>query len=896
MRLISGPAGSGKTFFVLEKVREVLRSGRHDFRLLVPTATLAQHLRNQLAREGFVFSANRIVTLHGFVDEWVAELPQVPPAVLALIVERSAERVNRPEFTRVANLPGFCRSLGRTIDELSSAGCDSERLARSLPTAPLAAAFLAIYREVDRELARRGLATRALRLERAAEAIRQSGVPGITTIWLDGFHALPDPELRFIAALGRHTDLTITLADQDLTPEVRSMLGAYDFREERAAHPRGAPAMMLMRAPGVEREVEEIARRILEQSAAGRPFREIGIVVRSPEIYAPLLRATFERFGIPARFYFDSKFEEHAVARYLTGLIDAMLAGWDHAQTLAALRLAPAFADSRAMDEFDFAVRERIPGRGLDALQALLRNEEGKPKSEGAERLLHQIGELAAIEEWRSRSLPPGDWAQHLRSLRGFFRPLPFPDRIPHEEALLWRGQAAALDLFDEALDHAAMALDAESPIALPEFWRCAKAAIRLTPLRLRDARRNVVQVLPAYEARQWVLPVVFVCGMVEKQFPRFHQQDPFFPDAARCRLNDAGVRIRTAADFEHEERALFQAAVSRATILTVLSYPEFDVRGESHLPSTFLEDLPLAAEQARPVRPSPRHIAEPAPAPRIRDPRLQQYLLERTASLSPTRLESFLQCPFQHFAGRTLRLVTTPELPKDRLDFLTQGIIVHEVLASWYGEGGDIATLFESVFERVCAEKNIQVDYHTERKRNAMLDDLRAFVLDGQWPRGEFTSRMEEEFAFPLGESVVIKGKIDRIDTAPDGRAYVFDYKYSAKQTTRNRRSDENLLQAPLYLLAAEKHLGVKPAGMFYIGLKAGVEYVGWSDSGLLKSAPLPENWLENAAQRTLQSAAEIRAGRVEPHPANPDRCRYCDFRDVCRVESAAAAEVAVP
>jgi len=53
---------------------------------------------------------------------------------------------------------------------------------------------------------------------------------------------------------------------------------------------------------------------------------------------------------------------------------------------------------------------------------------------------------------------------------------------------------------------------------------------------------------------------VVFVCGMVEKQFPRFHTQDPFFPDAARCRAQRRGIRVRTAAEFEREERALFDS------------------------------------------------------------------------------------------------------------------------------------------------------------------------------------------------------------------------------------------------------------------------------------------------------------------------------------------------
>ena len=165
------------------------------------------------------------------------------------------------------------------------------------------------------------------------------------------------------------------------------------------------------------------------------------------------------------------------------------------------------------------------------------------------------------------------------------------------------RGQAAVLKAFDEALDEASEALEAGRPMALADFWRAVKAVLRLKPLRVADGRRNVVHVLSAPEARQWVLPVVFVCGMVEKQFPQFHRQDPFFPDAARCRLNDAGIRVRTAAEFEREERALFDSAISRATLLALLSYPEFDGRGDRNLPSLFLEELQLVPEEARAVR-----------------------------------------------------------------------------------------------------------------------------------------------------------------------------------------------------------------------------------------------------------------------------------------------------
>src|SRR5262249_40032687 len=161
--------------------------------------------------------------------------------------------------------------------------------------------------------------------------------------------------------------------------------------------------------------------------------------------------------------------------------------------------------------------------------------------------------------------------------LCAFVQPVRPHDAATHEQALEWRSQAAALDAFQEAAREAAAALDSPHPITLERFWGAARSILRVKPLRPTDGRRNVVHVLSAYEARQWALPVVFICGMVEKQFPLLHQQDPFFPDGARSRLHLDGIRVRTAAEFEREERALFESAVTRATLLTTLSYPEFD-------------------------------------------------------------------------------------------------------------------------------------------------------------------------------------------------------------------------------------------------------------------------------------------------------------------------------
>jgi len=807
---------------VVDEFREALRAGDGAVRLLVPTATMAEHLQHRFAREGFVFRPSLIQTLSGFVETITPELRKAPDTVLYLLVEDAVRRVARPEFGRVAGMAGFSASLSRTILEFASAGCDSARLAERLPDAPLASAFLAVYREVDAELERRGLVLRARRLQIAAERIEAGGLPGIARVWLDGFHALPDPELRLIAALRRHAAVTVSTEDAGTR----------------------RPAVAIVRAPNVERECDEIARRIVEQAEAGRPFREIGIIVRPADAYVPILRATLERFGIPARFYFDEDLDRVAEVRHASGAIEAMLGGWDHAATLAALRLAPEFENSRALDTFDHKVREGMPRSGLDGLRALTANE----------RLLALIERVASVEEWRGLTLEPEAWAKRVAAWSG------------HEP-------------FAKALDEAALALEGRGAIGLTEFWRAAKAVVRLTRLHPKNSRRNVVNVLSAPEARQWVLPVVYVCGLVEKQFPQFHRQDPFFPDAARRSLNAVGVRVRTAAQFEEEERALFDTAVSRATLSVVLTYPEFDGRGDRNLPSLFLEAFAIPAVESVTVRPAPRLTLGPAGSGEIRTPRLLEEIGARTARLSPSGLESFLQCPFQYFGGRMLRLKAPPARPEERLDFLTQGNIVHEVLKEWWMDRRDITAAFEDVFARVAAEKGILISYQTERARNQMLDDLRRFAAEAEEAAAEV--HVEKEFAYVL-EGVTISGKIDRIDVR-DGRATVIDYKYSNATNTKAKISNESLLQAPLYLLAAERTFGYRAAGMYYLGLKAGVERADW---------PVAEGWEARAEQRTLAIVAEIRSGRVEVRPTDADKCRFCDVRDVCRVETSALTQ----
>ncbi len=595
------------------------------------------------------------------------------------------------------------------------------------------------------------------------------------------------------------------------------------------------------------------------------------MVVRSPEIYEQVLRATLDRFGIPARFYFDAELDRHALVRYLAGIVDAMLNGWEHAATLAAIRLAPGIA----CDEFDFAVRESLPGAG-SGRPAARRNAGSCYSNCCRSSRSWKHGARFGWLRWSGR--------HGSRDCAGLFAPGWLEPRN-HETAAIGRSQATALDLFAGAMDEAALALG-DRPVSLDEFWRTAKSVLRLTPLRVADSRRNVVHVIDAHEARQWRLPVVFVCGLVEKQFPKFHTQDPFFPEAARAQLKQAGIRLRTAADFEAEERFLFDWAVTRATKSLTLSYPRLDARGQQNLPSLYLEGSAAVRRQVAGLRPRcSERFSERGPsgsgAGALASPDILQTLVLRHQAFRPTALESYLQCPFQFFGRYTLRLRGAPVRPEERLDFLMQGNIVHDVLADLHREARPLEETFDRVFRRICEAKRVPRGYRTEAARERMLADLLVLVESPGW-KPLYEVRAEQEFHYQLGADVEIRGRIDRVDVSPGGGAFVIDYKYSGAQNTKNRASGENLLQPQLYLLALERCLNLRPDGMSYWGLKGGVQ----------RTAPMPFAPAQ-AIATTLRIVDEIRAGRLAPHPADTDKCRYCDFRDACRfvtIETAVA------
>ena len=825
---------------ILEQFREAVRKGGSGYRIIVPTATLEHHLRNQFAREGLVFRPSLISTLSHFIDELVPDVPQISEAGLHLLVEECVARCGRAEFARVADKQGFHGSLARTLQDLDTAGCGAERFAERLPSAPFCQALLAVWRDVESEMRRRGFSARGRRLQLAAERATK-----IVSIGFEGFAQLSDAELRLMNAVS----------------DEKSRVGM-------SADTAGRSACATV-ADNIEREADEVARRILIEWERGTPFREIGIVIRNRKAYEPVLRATLERFGIPARFYFDSPLLEHPVTRFITGLVDARLSGWEHERTLAALKLAPSTGVSAAMDRLDIGVREQLPNRGIGKLLALAHSDE----------ILTKLLESSSAGV---RDCPDP---------RDLFRPGKIKDGITWSAVEMYRSQAAAVKAFEQAIEEcSAWCAAFERPVPFAEYWRTLKTILRLTPLRVPDQRRNVVHALSAYEARQWDLPVLFVCGLIESEFPQRHPQNTFLPDTAIEGLQKAGIRLRTSADRNEEETFLFDSGIARASTL-YLSYPRVDGRGEPYVPSAFIGRVETVEEPCRRVRPAPLPAPEKwKPASALVHPELLRIFNEGHMKFSATALESYLQCPFQFFATKTLRLREFPPRPEDRLDFLIRGNVVHKTLAEWFVARPPIEPLFDRIFRESCLERNVPLGYRTEMWRHRLLQDLQRFVSKDTWPRGAEVET-EKQFAFDLGEGIGITGRIDRLERLPDGSAVVIDYKYSKAVNARKSIEDATKLQAPIYLLAIERAFGLKPAAMVYYSLRDELKIHGRGTvPGLqTKLEPLTREWLDEAQVRIVESVRQLRAGRIVPAPASTEPCRYCDVRDVCRFEGAA-------
>jgi ATP-dependent helicase/DNAse subunit B len=398
----------------------------------------------------------------------------------------------------------------------------------------------------------------------------------------------------------------------------------------------------------------------------------------------------------------------------------------------------------------------------------------------------------------------------------------------------------------------------------------------------LRDRRLNCVNVIDAQEARQWdSLRVVFVAGLLEKEFPVYPREDVFLRDLERKRLNEnTDLTLKENLRQRDEERYLFYVAATRARDLLYLCHPAHDVDGKDLQPSFYVDDLmdlftdredlvrrasladpcppPEEASSAadlevavaralgRTPEPMEEALYRTAPDPGIYpvgmrylrwggDPiesgDLRAAILESTASLSASGVNRFLRCPRLYFVRNTVGPRSPGLSLEEQLGYPEIGSIAHRVLERRLRKGSR-ASLEDLIEEEIRARLE-GVDLGLERDvvvRNLRTDLLWALSRQAETPGPFRPWKFEHPFRdveIPAGDHPVsLRGTIDRIDAGEvEGRRYavLVDYKLSRGFLAEQRTAvlEPTDVQLPVYALAVRRTLEIPVAGAEFFPIR---------------------------------------------------------------------------
>lgn len=241
-------------------------------------------------------------------------------------------------------------------------------------------------------------------------------------------------------------------------------------------------------------------------------------------------------------------------------------------------------------------------------------------------------------------------------------------------------------------------------------------------------------------------------------------------------------------------------------------------------------------------------------------DPATVAKLYPGTLNTSVSRLESFASCPFKYFAGSVLRL---RERDTDEISPLDLGNLYHRVLE---GLASELVKSNSSWHDRKQAETEKRIaelaeSVGKELRGSILLDTARGgFLLDASQQAIRVVARALEalsgksrfrpagaevcfgdlptdalpplELKTPKGRTVLIRGKIDRVDIV-DARsaAVVVDYKSGKRELDLQQVYHGLALQLLTYLVVLLEHgtklcgKPINPAGAFYVPVRRGLE-----------------------------------------------------------------------
>jgi len=650
--LVSGKAGSGKTHLVLQKYSLFAEEHKEDNVIFIlPTYSQVEHLRDHILRtsefKGYLDSG--LVTFSILANKILDSVDSTPPKKLInegekdLILSNIFKSADKGYFSGVSGYTGFKSAFLNFVREIKENSLDPlpfKDVLKEIQTgndySPInlkCNELVKLYDRYQQALNKHNLMDREDSLSQALSHLNKDTFSEVELLLIDGFHDYTQLELKFIKELtylipNVYVTLPYQISDPvppafQVSHKTYSRLSELNLQELRLDENRRTTSRMLRNieanifsqpddtaltepdssgtslritaAANMQDEVEQIARMIRKLTYRdGYTFSQIAVIFRNIEKYRDIVEDTFTKFSIPVRIYGRKPLKENPLIKAIMNTANIFTDKWQDEAVWKVLKSNTGI-DGNLINRLEQEYLKR--GTVNDCNKWLKLTSELRPVND----FLKQLKEIFSNLEGRHTFKHYCKYYIKIKNL--FYKPALTPplnsiDEVNHyhhqEISGLMKSDACALKEFMAILNNTTLGdLSGNmGTITFEGFNHILKTQVDLSSHRETDRRKEVVNVINVLEARQWEMPVIFVGGLLEKEFPRQVREDLFLKDYYINKLNDTGnIVLREASEQMDEERYLFYIAVTRAKERLYLSYPSANSNGNPTLQSFFLSD-----------------------------------------------------------------------------------------------------------------------------------------------------------------------------------------------------------------------------------------------------------------------------------------------------------------
>jgi ATP-dependent helicase/nuclease subunit B len=663
----------------------------------------------------------------------------------------------------------------------------------------------------------------------------------------------------------------------------------------------------------------DILRRIREEGAL---YRDFAVLAANAEDYRGILDTALMRNGIPI---FTSHRVDIASLEPIKLIISAyavIIGGFRRSDLLTYLKCGFSGISGDAIDELElYTEKWSLSGRRMTESAPWQMNPDGFTDRMTA------YGEamLARVNATRDAAVKPllrladsserQSVAGHCRVLCDFLLSLELPERLRERAARAGaEGDSERAEELSRLWDVICETLDTLAEV-LPDYECSAEEFSRLFAMVSSEvdigripASEDEVLFGSAEMLRPGSVRFVYLLGVNEGEFPASSRERGFFSDTEKQILTSLGLSLR-ADNGMNASRALFSflralsASTSAVTLLSMTSGADLRAKRPASviqrieqmlgdaLTKIDADALPaldlIGTENAAlerlgelrrdPIYPTVKNLLSEKYAERIRtaelpissrDARISgenaARLYPERMSMTQSRLEKYIRCPFSHFCTYALGLRSGEPAAFDNNEI---GSYIHAILETFFRGGqrplydytdGEIETVAAELSEQYLRQVG-QGEESTPRLARVFRSLRRSSALlirhiCDEMSESDFTPRFFElniggnapgdptacVFQTPDGGTLSLYGAVDRVDAAQvNGKIYlrVVDYKTGEKKLDLEDVRRGLNLQMLLYLFALWKNrnpafreaLGARngeeilPAGVLYMGAFTG-------------------------------------------------------------------------